>query len=288
MLAGLVVSALVAAVALGPWLADMVRTGLVRENYAGRRVAFPAGRAAGRLLADRARAAGGARRPRRPRPARPRAAALDGLRARRRPARAARRRARPRRGRRHAPRLARPRPRGRSPGGFSTGAIKAVGALALAAYAVSGRGRQGIDYVADLALLLLATNLFNLLDLRPGRVEKAFVAAARRALPRRLDGRADRAARALHRPGRWSGACVHPARAGDARRHRLEPGRGARRDLDAGRRSATPGAGSPWRWSSALTIYGEFRSISQDDRVGSATALARLARQSESRDLTKR
>jgi UDP-GlcNAc:undecaprenyl-phosphate/decaprenyl-phosphate GlcNAc-1-phosphate transferase len=61
-------------------------------------------------------------------------------------------------------------------GRFSTGAIKAAGALALAAYAVSGRGREGLDYVADLALLLLATNLFNLLDLRPGRVEKAFAA----------------------------------------------------------------------------------------------------------------
>ena len=59
-------------------------------------------------------------------------------------------------------------------GRFSTGAIKAVGALALAAYATSGLGREGLDYVADLALLLLATNLFNLLDLRPGRVEKVF------------------------------------------------------------------------------------------------------------------
>jgi UDP-GlcNAc:undecaprenyl-phosphate GlcNAc-1-phosphate transferase len=59
-------------------------------------------------------------------------------------------------------------------GRFSTGAVKAVGAFALAAYAVSGRGREELDYVADLALLLLATNLFNLLDLRPGRVEKAF------------------------------------------------------------------------------------------------------------------
>jgi UDP-GlcNAc:undecaprenyl-phosphate GlcNAc-1-phosphate transferase len=59
-------------------------------------------------------------------------------------------------------------------GRFSTGAIKAGGALALAAYAVSGRGREGLDYVADLALLLLTTNLFNLLDLRPGRVEKVF------------------------------------------------------------------------------------------------------------------
>ena len=59
-------------------------------------------------------------------------------------------------------------------GRFSTGAIKATGALALAAYAVSGRGRENLDYLADLLLLLLATNLFNLLDLRPGRVEKAF------------------------------------------------------------------------------------------------------------------
>jgi hypothetical protein len=57
-------------------------------------------------------------------------------------------------------------------GELSTGAIKAVGALALAAYVVSGRGRQGLDYVADLALLVLATNMFNLLDLRPGRAEK--------------------------------------------------------------------------------------------------------------------
>src|SRR5687768_10418232 len=61
-------------------------------------------------------------------------------------------------------------------GRFSTGAIKAAGALALAAYAASGRGQEGVDYVADLGLLLLMTNLFTLLDLRPGRVEKVFVA----------------------------------------------------------------------------------------------------------------
>jgi hypothetical protein len=57
-------------------------------------------------------------------------------------------------------------------GSLSTGAIKAVGALALAAYVVSGRGLQSWRYVADIALLILATNLFNLLDLRPGRAEK--------------------------------------------------------------------------------------------------------------------
>ncbi len=58
-------------------------------------------------------------------------------------------------------------------GDLSTGAVKAVGALALAAYATSGLGRESLDYVVDLALLLLATNFANLLDLRPGRAEKA-------------------------------------------------------------------------------------------------------------------
>ncbi|HZO05492.1 MAG TPA: hypothetical protein VFB52_03835 [Solirubrobacterales bacterium] len=57
-------------------------------------------------------------------------------------------------------------------GRLSTGAIKAIGALALAAYVVSGRGLEDWRYVADVLLLLLATNLGNLLDLRPGRAEK--------------------------------------------------------------------------------------------------------------------
>jgi UDP-GlcNAc:undecaprenyl-phosphate/decaprenyl-phosphate GlcNAc-1-phosphate transferase len=57
-------------------------------------------------------------------------------------------------------------------GRLSTGAIKALGALALAAYVVSGRGLESWRYLADVALLLLATNAFNLLDLRPGRAEK--------------------------------------------------------------------------------------------------------------------
>jgi hypothetical protein len=57
-------------------------------------------------------------------------------------------------------------------GSLSTGAVKAIGALALAAYVVSGRGLESWRYLADVVLLILATNLFNLLDLRPGRAEK--------------------------------------------------------------------------------------------------------------------
>jgi hypothetical protein len=63
-------------------------------------------------------------------------------------------------------------------GSLSTGAIKAVGALALAAYVVSGRGLESWRYLADVALLVLSTNLGNLLDLRPGRAEKALALLA--------------------------------------------------------------------------------------------------------------
>ncbi len=57
-------------------------------------------------------------------------------------------------------------------GRLSTGAIKAAGAVALAAYAVSGTGNEWPMYLVDVALLVLTTNLFNLFDLKGGRVEK--------------------------------------------------------------------------------------------------------------------
>jgi UDP-GlcNAc:undecaprenyl-phosphate/decaprenyl-phosphate GlcNAc-1-phosphate transferase len=174
-LAALALSAAVAVAFAGPWLRDMQRTGLTRQNYRGRWLAFPAGAvlvacslvalAPLALLDDRADldlldpglrrwavyvlgvallgflddALGGG--------------ATAGT---------------PRGWRGHAEAVL--------SGRFSTGAIKGVGALALAAYATSGLGQQDWRYVADLALLLLTTNLFNLLDLRPGRVEKAFAA----------------------------------------------------------------------------------------------------------------
>jgi UDP-N-acetylmuramyl pentapeptide phosphotransferase/UDP-N-acetylglucosamine-1-phosphate transferase len=61
-------------------------------------------------------------------------------------------------------------------GRFSTGALKALGSLGLALYALSGRGWGDGRYLLAVAVLVLATNLFNLLDLRPGRSIKVFVA----------------------------------------------------------------------------------------------------------------
>jgi UDP-GlcNAc:undecaprenyl-phosphate/decaprenyl-phosphate GlcNAc-1-phosphate transferase len=172
-LIGLGLSFVVAAAFAGPWISDMRRTGLARDNYRGRRVAFPAGAvlvacslialAPLAILDDRADVdlldpdlrrwavyvLG---------------VALLGLLD---DALGAHESA-PRGWRGHARALA--------AGRFSTGVIKAIGALALAAYATSGLGDRDFAYVADLLLLLLTTNLFNLLDLRPGRVEKVFVA----------------------------------------------------------------------------------------------------------------
>jgi UDP-GlcNAc:undecaprenyl-phosphate/decaprenyl-phosphate GlcNAc-1-phosphate transferase len=168
-LIGLALAALVAALAVGPWLRDLRARGHAATNWRGRSVAFPAGAvlvtcsllalAPLAVLDDRA--------------------GLDlldpglyrwavyvlgvcllGL-----IDDALRGQDGPRGWRQHAAALL--------AGRFTTGAVKAIGATALAAFAAAGRGRHDLGYVADLALLLLTTNLFNLLDLRPGRVEKA-------------------------------------------------------------------------------------------------------------------
>jgi UDP-GlcNAc:undecaprenyl-phosphate/decaprenyl-phosphate GlcNAc-1-phosphate transferase len=61
-------------------------------------------------------------------------------------------------------------------GELSTGVLKAVGALGLALYVLAAAGgRSDGEYLLAVAVLVLATNVFNLLDLRPGRAVKAFV-----------------------------------------------------------------------------------------------------------------
>jgi UDP-GlcNAc:undecaprenyl-phosphate/decaprenyl-phosphate GlcNAc-1-phosphate transferase len=63
-------------------------------------------------------------------------------------------------------------------GAFSTGALKAAGSLGLALFVSVSPGRSTADFLLSAGVLVLATNFFNLLDLRPGRAVKAFVLLA--------------------------------------------------------------------------------------------------------------
>src|SRR5436309_4552278 len=60
-------------------------------------------------------------------------------------------------------------------GVLSTGAIKAAGTLGLAVFVLWGSGLSTAEYLLAVGVLVVATNLFNLLDLRPGRSAKALI-----------------------------------------------------------------------------------------------------------------
>jgi UDP-N-acetylmuramyl pentapeptide phosphotransferase/UDP-N-acetylglucosamine-1-phosphate transferase len=60
-------------------------------------------------------------------------------------------------------------------GELSTGALKAAGSLGLALLAARYLGLSNARWLLAAGVLVLATNAFNLLDLRPGRATKAFV-----------------------------------------------------------------------------------------------------------------
>lgn len=279
-IAGLLAGTGLALLLLGPWIADMVRTGLTHSNYRGTHPAFPLGAllisvslvalAPLAVLDDRADldllepelrrwatyVLGVAL-----------LGLLDDM-----------------LGRGHAgegPRGWRGHTRAIASGRLSTGAIKAVGAFGLAAFAVSGRGRESLDYVADLALLLLATNAFNLLDLRPGRVEKAFALL--------LAGLCIGAVTIY--PLQLLGVFIGPVLVGGAytlRERAMLGDAGANLVGALGGVALIVTLGDGARLVAlaavaALTLYGEFRSISQAiERIGPLRALDRIGRMNPS------
>jgi UDP-GlcNAc:undecaprenyl-phosphate GlcNAc-1-phosphate transferase len=60
-------------------------------------------------------------------------------------------------------------------GELSTGVVKALGAVGLALFAARSLGLSTGRWLLAVAVLVLCTNAFNLLDLRPGRALKVFV-----------------------------------------------------------------------------------------------------------------
>ena len=60
-------------------------------------------------------------------------------------------------------------------GQVSSGVVKAVGALGLALFVAADPSVGAATYLLSAAVLVLATNVFNLIDLRPGRAGKALI-----------------------------------------------------------------------------------------------------------------
>ena len=169
-------------------------------------------------------------------------------------------------------------------GKFSTGAVKAVGAIGPRRLRRPwGTGTKPPTTSVDLVLLLLTTNLFNLIDLRPGRVEKALALllagvclGAWTVAP-------------LHLLGVFIGPVLVGAGPRSASgRCSATPARTSRARSPASRCCvAVPFTGRLVALAIvlALTIFGEFRSISQAiERVPLLRSLDSLGRVNERRE----
>jgi UDP-GlcNAc:undecaprenyl-phosphate/decaprenyl-phosphate GlcNAc-1-phosphate transferase len=165
-------------------------------------------------------------------------------------------------------------------GGFSTGALKAAGTVALALAALGGAGLPAGEYLLAVLVVVLATNLFNLLDLRPGRSVKAFALLAAGLL----------AGTATLEPLRGIGLFAGPllvvgaydlrerAMLGDTGSNLL----GAMAGLWLVLALDTAGQAVAAALMAALTIFGEFRSLTAAiDRVPPLRALDSLGRRSD-------
>jgi UDP-N-acetylmuramyl pentapeptide phosphotransferase/UDP-N-acetylglucosamine-1-phosphate transferase len=163
-------------------------------------------------------------------------------------------------------------------GGFDTGALKAIGTAALA-FAVVARDAPLGEAVLSTLVIALATNLFNLLDLRPGRAAKAWVALAAALLIAEADAEPLRLLGVVAGPLLVAGFFDLRERCmlGDTGSNVLGALAGTWLVVVLG----PAGEGVAAAVLVALTIFGEFRSISAAvDRLPPLRALDSLGRRS--------
>ena len=165
-------------------------------------------------------------------------------------------------------------------GGFSTGVLKAGGTVALAIAVLADRTASPGELVLSVSVVVLCTNAFNLLDLRPGRAAKAFVLLGSLLLAHTRDLAALRELGVFVGPLLVLGAYDLRERAmlGDTGSNLL----GAMAGLWLVSALGTTGELAVLCALVALTAYGELRSISQTiDSIGPLRALDRLGRRPE-------
>lgn len=170
-------------------------------------------------------------------------------------------------------------------GGFSTGVLKAGGTVALALAVLWDQTAGAAETALSVAVLVLCTNAFNLLDLRPGRAAKAFVVvgALLLAVGRDLEP--------LHELGVFVGPLLvlgfldlrERAMLGDTGSNLL----GALAGVWLVTTLSTAGEVAALAALVALTAYGELRSISTAiERIAPLRALDRLGRRPEDHGVT--